>query len=78
MTAFGWLQFALYLVVLVGLAKPLGAYMADVYEDRPGWRKRLGSPVESSIYRLAGVDPSREMRWIGMHSRCCGSTPSAD
>ena len=64
MTAFGWLQFALYLVVLLGLAKPLGAYMADVYEDRPGWRNRLGSPVESGIYRLAGVDPSREMCWI--------------
>jgi potassium-transporting ATPase potassium-binding subunit len=63
MTAFGWLQIALYLVVLIALAKPLGAYMADVYEDRPGWRKRIGSPVESGIYRLAGIDSLRDMRW---------------
>ncbi len=64
MTPSGWLQFALYLVVLVGLARPLGAYMADVYEDRPGWHKRLGAFVENGIYRLAGIDPHREMRWV--------------
>jgi K+-transporting ATPase ATPase A chain len=65
MTGLGWLQIALYLVVLIALAKPLGAYMADVYEDRPGWRKRIGAPVEGGIYRLAGVEPSRDMRWTG-------------
>ncbi len=63
MTALGWLQIALYLVVLIALAKPLGAYMAGVYEDRPGWRRSIGAPVEGGIYRLAGVDPSRDMRW---------------
>ncbi len=63
MTALGWLQIALYLVVLIALAKPLGAYMAGVYEDRPGWRRRIGAPVEGGIYRLAGIDPSRDMRW---------------
>jgi K+-transporting ATPase ATPase A chain len=63
MTALGWLQLAFYLVVLIALAKPLGAYMANVYEDRPGWRKRIGAPVETGIYRLAGIDPSHDMRW---------------
>jgi len=63
MTTLGWLQIALYLVVLIALVKPVGAYMADVYEDRPGWRKRIGAPVEGGIYRLAGVDPARDMRW---------------
>jgi len=63
MTALGWLQIALYLFVLIALAKPLGAYMADVYEDRPGWRKKIGAPVESGIYRLAGIDSLRDMRW---------------
>ena len=37
--------------------------MADAFEDRPGWRKRIGAPVERGIYRLAGVDPSHDMRW---------------
>ena len=35
MTANGIFQLALYLVVLLALAKPLGAYMARVYENRP-------------------------------------------
>ncbi len=35
MNASGWLQLGLYLVVLLLLAKPLGAYMAAVYEGRP-------------------------------------------
>ena len=46
-------QLALYLVVLIGLAKPLGRYMARVYEGRASW---LG-PLESVIYRMAGVRP---------------------
>ena len=63
MTANGVLQLALYVIVLVALAKPLGAYMARVYENRPcgldgalGWLERL-------IYRLAGVRPDQEMGW---------------
>ena len=63
MTPLGWLQIGTYLVALVVLARPLGAYMADAFEDRPGWRKRIGAPVERGIYRLAGVDPSHDMRW---------------
>jgi potassium-transporting ATPase potassium-binding subunit len=63
MNAPGWLQIALYVVVLVALAKPLGAYMADVYENRPGLRTRAFGWLERGIYRVAGVDPDRDMRW---------------
>ncbi len=35
MTLNGWLQIVFYMVVLIALAKPLGAYMARVYEGRP-------------------------------------------
>ena len=45
MTANGWLQLALYLAVLIGLAKPLGAFMARVYEGEPHFLARwLGCP----------------------------------
>jgi potassium-transporting ATPase potassium-binding subunit len=64
MTTAGWLQIALYLVVLIALAKPLGAYMADVYDGRAGWAMRLGGGTERLLYRAAGVDPSREMSWV--------------
>ncbi len=64
MNTSGWLQLGLYVVVLLLLAKPLGAYMAAVYEGRAGWAQRIGGPLERLIYRGAGVDPTREMGWI--------------
>src|SRR5215471_21389498 len=63
MTGNGVLQLAFYLVVLLVLAKPLGAYMARVYEGRTivlgralGWLERL-------IYKASGVEPGAEMGW---------------
>ena len=64
MTANGWLQIGLYVVVLLACAKPLGAYMAAVYEGRATRAQRIVGPLERLIYRGAGVDPTREMGWI--------------
>ena len=64
MNTSGWLQLGLYVVVLLLLAKPLGAYMAAVYEGRAHRAQRIGGPLERLIYRGAGVDPAREMGWI--------------
>jgi K+-transporting ATPase ATPase A chain len=57
------LQIILFLAVLLALAKPLGLYMARVYEGKPcglgwavGWLERL-------IYRLCGINPQEEMTW---------------
>jgi len=60
----GWLQLGLYLLVLLLLAKPLGLYMAAVYEERATRAQRIGGPLEQWIYRGAGVDPSRDMGWV--------------
>jgi potassium-transporting ATPase potassium-binding subunit len=62
--ASGWLQLALYVVVLLALAKPLGAYMAAVYEGRALRAQRVLGPFERLLYRGAGVDPGRDMSWI--------------
>ena len=59
----GWLQLALYVAVLIALAKPLGAYMARVYDGEGTIPGRLGGPVERFLYRIAGVDPAAEMHW---------------
>ncbi len=64
MNASGWLQLALYVVVLLLLAKPLGAYMAAVYEGRAMRAQRIGGWLERLIYRGAGVDATRDMTWI--------------
>ena len=59
MTANGWLQIALYSVVLLALTKPTGAYMVAVYEGRLTWLR----PVERLLYRLGGVDPEQDQHW---------------
>jgi K+-transporting ATPase ATPase A chain len=51
------------MVVLIALAKPLGAYMADIYEGKPAVLNQLGAPLERLIYRMCGVDETKEMHW---------------
>ncbi len=63
MTANGLLQIGLYFAVLITLAKPLGWYMARVYEGKPVLLDRVLGPVERFIYRLGGVRPTEEMNW---------------
>lgn len=63
MTLNGYLQLALYMIVLIALTRPLGAYMARVYEKRPGWPDHLLGPLERLIYRLCGIRADEEMNW---------------
>jgi potassium-transporting ATPase potassium-binding subunit len=63
MTANGYLQIIFFLVVVVALAKPLGVYMARIYEGQPAFLNRVGAPFERLIYRVCGIDPAQEMRW---------------
>lgn len=63
MTGNGILQLGLYLAVLLGLAWPLGRYMALIYrDDLPGVVRWL-HPVEAGFYRLAGVRADDDMPW---------------
>jgi K+-transporting ATPase ATPase A chain len=70
MTLNGLTQVLLYFIVLLGLAKPLGWYMAQVYEGRSCGLDRILSPIERLIYRLCKIDPASDMNWktyaIGM------------
>jgi K+-transporting ATPase ATPase A chain len=63
MSANGLLQIALFLGVLIALAKPLGWYMARVYEGKLPVFVRWLAPLENLFYRLCGVDSKQEMRW---------------
>ncbi len=63
MTINGWLQLAFYVVVLLLCVKPLGLYMANVYENRPILLDRVLGPVERILYRLSGTRPDEEMNW---------------
>ncbi len=65
MTAQGWLQVALFLVVLTALTPPLGAYMARVYRGERVFLTRLLGPAERLTYRLIRVDPEAQQDWKG-------------
>jgi K+-transporting ATPase ATPase A chain len=64
MTISGWLQIALYFVVLTALVVPLGRFMARVFEGERTFLSPLLRPVESALYRAAGVNETREQDWV--------------
>ena len=63
MTANGWLQIIVYFLLVLAVTAPLGAYMFRVLERRRTWLDPVLRPVERGIYRVTGVDETREMRW---------------
>jgi K+-transporting ATPase ATPase A chain len=63
MSANGWLQFALFCLILLALVRPVGVYLARVLEGQRTWLDPVLRPLERLIYRLSGVDASQEMNW---------------
>ncbi len=63
MSSIGWLQIALYVGLLLLLARPLGLYMARVYAGKPCGLDRVLGPVERITYRLLGVRADAETGW---------------
>jgi len=63
MTALAATLVGLLLVVLLACVKPLGLYMADIFEGRPIWPLRALGECERGIYRLCGIDPAAQMSW---------------
>jgi K+-transporting ATPase ATPase A chain len=63
MSANGWLQFALYSLTLLATVRPVGAYMARVFEGERTWLDSILRPVERLIYKLSGVNATEEMNW---------------
>ncbi len=61
----GWLQITLFITLTLLLAKPMGLYMARVFEGRRTWLDPVLVPCERLLYRFTGVNPSEEMSWIG-------------
>jgi K+-transporting ATPase ATPase A chain len=59
MTIQGLLYIALVFVLVLGCAFPMGRYLAAIFEGRV----RLLAPLENGFYKLAGVDPERQMTW---------------
>lgn len=63
MTANGWFQIGLFLLVIFLLTKPLGVFMTRVFSGERTFLDPVLRPVEKLVYRVTGVDEKHEMRW---------------
>ncbi|HQT66468.1 MAG: potassium-transporting ATPase subunit KdpA [Rhodospirillales bacterium 20-60-12] len=63
MTMTGWAQIALLFALVLGAAFPLGAYIARLYNGERVFLTPVMAPFERGFYKLAGIDPNRQMRW---------------
>ena len=63
MSVNGWLQFAIYSLILLATVKPVGIYLARVLEGERTWLDPVLRPIERLIYKLCGVHAESEMNW---------------
>jgi K+-transporting ATPase ATPase A chain len=63
MSANGWLQFAIFSVVLLLTVRPVGTYLARVLEGQRTWLDPVLRPIERLIYKICGVNAEHEMNW---------------
>jgi K+-transporting ATPase ATPase A chain len=63
MSANGWLQFAIFSLILLASVRPVGIYLARVLEGERTWLDPVLRPLERLIYKLSGVNSAKEMNW---------------
>src|SRR5471032_886315 len=64
MTMNGWIQIALYSVIIIALTKPLGGYMTRVFNGERTLLSPLLRPVERVFYGISGVDEKEDQHWL--------------
>jgi K+-transporting ATPase ATPase A chain len=64
MTINGWLQIALYCVLLLLITRPFGGYMTRVFSGERTLLSPVLRPFERGIYWLCGVDETQEQHWV--------------
>jgi K+-transporting ATPase ATPase A chain len=65
MTINGWIQVALFCATVLALVRPLGGYMTRVFKGERTLLSPMLGPVETGLYRLAGIDARSEQSWLG-------------
>ena len=65
MNILGWLELAIFLIVLILITKPLGIYLTHVLDFQgKTFLDPVVKPLEKITYRLFGVDPEKEQSWL--------------
>ncbi|MBV8082297.1 MAG: potassium-transporting ATPase subunit KdpA [Candidatus Eremiobacteraeota bacterium] len=57
----GWMQAVFFFVIVALITRPLGLYMAHVFEGGRTWLTPVFAPVERAFYRICRIDPAKEM-----------------
>lgn len=63
MTLNGWLQILFFFAIVCAVTKPLGVYMARVFNREKTFLDPLLRPLERLIYRVTRVRENVEMKW---------------
>ncbi|MBV9086268.1 MAG: potassium-transporting ATPase subunit KdpA, partial [Acidobacteriaceae bacterium] len=63
MTANGWFQILVFLLLILAVTKPMGIFMAKVFSRERTFLDPVLRPIERVLYRVTGVDEEHEMRW---------------
>jgi len=63
MTFNGWLQILFFFLIILAITKPMGVFMAHVFNREKTFLDPVLRPLERLIYKLTRVDEEREMRW---------------
>ena len=58
-----WVQYSLYLILLIVLAIPAGSYIRKVMNGEKTFLSRVCVPLENLIYKMTGIDKTEEMNW---------------
>src|SRR5271156_4747298 len=64
MTINGWVQIALFCVIIVAIARPFGGYMTRVFTGERTFLSPILRPVDRGFYFLAGVKENEEQHWL--------------
>jgi K+-transporting ATPase ATPase A chain len=64
-TVSGWLEIGIFLLLVFALTKPIGLYMARVFNGERTLLSPVVAPLENGLYRVCRIDPAREMTASG-------------
>ena len=64
MTFNGWLQIAIFCVVIIAITRPLGGYMTRVFDGERTFLHPVLRPIERAVYWCSGVDETKEQSWL--------------
>jgi K+-transporting ATPase ATPase A chain len=63
MTVNGWIQIAIYALIVIALTKPLGGYMTRVFNGERTFLSPVLKPLERLLYAISGVDENEDQHW---------------